>query len=93
MFVGPVGAAHMRHVRQGSDPFTGLWKRERDVDMGRPPASTDQRREILRHVLLDGAAWEPDSGEMLDHFCNAVTKPVAKKGPKRLGANRVKYLE
>ena len=48
---------------------------------------------------MEGAAWEPSSAALLEHFYAVTevqskrTKKAKKYGPKRLGAKRVKNLE
>ena len=48
------------------------------------------RRDIIRKVLLDGAAWEESSAQMLATF---LYKTSPKKKKSRLGAKKVKQME
>ena len=56
------------------------------------------RDQILRDVLLDGAAWEPDSGLVMDFVAGLIDADCVFSvnntyAQKRLGAKRVNTLE
>ena len=74
----------MMTIPTHADPYTGNTVHEMNT---RPsfvsPDAHAKREDVLRRVLNDGAAWETDSGTLLDTFCAAINK----KTNSRLGAN------
>ena len=78
-----------KQTRPGVDAYTAkspkVMERRRRTERLQV-ASGPNKRDILRHVLLEGAAWEQSKEEIMAHLC-----ALKKKG--RVGAKAVKQAE
>ena len=90
LLIGPIGSKDYSIVPPDHDPWTGLSREQLLVEHGRSrlQASPNLRSHILRRVLLEGAAWEVQTTDVLHAL---VSKKKFKK--KRVGVRAAKAAE
>ena len=90
LFHGPIGDTTMVALDAHADPFTGL--READVRLAKAQwnPSAKARAQVLNAVLMEGAAWETETCELVAAVCQHKAKKFVKK---RLGTRAVKKKE
>ena len=82
---GPVGAAYPVDLPASHDPFTGLDAvalRLRRTQFWNPVV--DERVKQLYSVLMNGAAWEADTAEIIASLSTKSTKKPKKVFKKQL---------
>ena len=62
---GAIGSFHLRPLPVGHDAFTGLSQQELRLRQQEVSPNASARLQILNHVLLDGAAWETPTFQLV----------------------------
>ena len=88
---GPIGSPVLKRLPTGSDPFTGLPRKDAAEAAAQWKPDVHEREERLRHVLNHGPAWEVPTDQIIASLSQrAKPKRFVKK---RVGCRQAKRLE